>query len=704
MSQKGGSLFASAVFRKILSIGYEFESHDLAKMSLSRDKKALINSDLTLRTVEGKMAEDDIRVFDENYLTVHLPNDVHHKSPEKEPKTPDVIPEEELRKEDKMDEEEDELYREYAEEFDNEDDNEEEIDEELEAFLEYFEQEEQDDQFREKEKHSYLEYFYEGREKDTEHDKENTKFQLTNDNGETYFSTLLDKKCKALKEKGLKRNNFYLFKTRKGKTYRIHFTDTSMEYCGSFSGLEVVVTYYKPKTERQYVVKSENPNIILDTFVDALSRIVDHFINLKKMRGTFLVADDKLNYSPLGSFDNKRELYYKPGTNLFYMATYDEETLKKTKNLPSMTFSPQMTFRCNAYDALEIMKELLKSESSFKLGKKIISEHKGEQDNLLIVETAVDKLIAKHNIEYPDRIININNNIDKTFRTYLFFILYKVFSYIQGHDEILKVKERLTEGEDKTYLKDYLSFASRHSNAVLYQRVKELAQELYGITDIKEIQDLLFDETICNEFFESQEMAEDDFDEDGNYKYGDPLKNHLKKGEPNYGDPMYSLSSYFDYFETHTEDESDDWFIEAKLDIFSTTFDLNDDKILLENRYFANEFVLFAKNVLSRKYRGNWLTLNDMLNITNKYYEPSKMKKMKNMEYNPIKRKLVKKCKPGFIRSINFKCMIPGIKLNRGRSRKKSKTRRSKKSNQSNGSIKRTSHYHQRTKKVKHRR
>jgi len=697
MTQKGGSLFASAAFKKILSIGYEFESHDLAKMSLSRDRKALINSDLTLRTVEGKIAEDDIRPFGENYLTVHVPKTKRGNSEKREPKTPEQVPEAKI---DNIDEE-DELAREYAEEFGEEEEaNEDDMDEMLDAFYEYLEEEEKEEKFKEKEKNSYLEYFFESRAKDTQHDRENTKFQLTNDNGEIYLSTLLDKKCKALAEKGIGKNDMYLFKTRKGRTYRINFTDDLPENCGSFSGLEVVITYYKPKTERQYVVKSENPNIILDTFVDAISRIVDHFASLKKMRGTFLVADDRIHYSPLGSYDNKRELYYKPGTNLFYMATYDEAKLTKTKGLTSMTFSPQMTFRCNAYDALEIMKELLKSESSFKIGKKLIREHKGEESYYLIVENTIDKLIAKHNIEYPDHIIKIETNIEKTFRTYLFFILYKVFSYIQGHDEILKEKTKLGEGEDQTYLKDYLSFASRHSNAVLYERVKELAQELFGITDVKEIHDLLFDEKICNEFYETHEMAEDDFDEEGNYKYGDPLKTHLKKGDENYGDPMYSLSSYFDYFETVTEDESDDWFIQAKLDVYSTTFDLTDDKILLENRYFSQEFILFAKNVLSPKYKGNWMTLGDMIKMVNKYYEPSKVAKMTNVEYNPIKRKIVKRCKPGFVRSNMFKCMVPSIKL-KAKSRRKSRT---KKTRVSTGSKKSPGRRHSKTRKIKRRR
>jgi hypothetical protein len=698
MLQKGGSLFASAAFRKILSIGFEFESHDLAKLSLSRDRKALINSDLALRNVDEKMAEDDIRVFGNNYLTIHVPKTKNGKSEKREPKTPEQAPEE---KEDKQHE----TGENDAEELGDEDANEDEIDEELAAFLEYMEEQEKEDEFKEKEKDSYLEYFFESREKDTPYDRENTKFQLTNDNGEIYFNTLLDKKCKALVEKGIQKNDMYLFKTRKGRIYRIHFTDNSSEHCNSFSGLEVVITYYKSKIERQYVVKSENPNIILDTFVDAISRIVDHFANLKKMRGTFLIADDRIHYSPLGHYDNRRELYYKPGTNLFYMATYDEEDLKKEKNLAAMTFAPQMTFRCNACDALEIMKEILKSDPSFKLGTKLIREHKSELQTFNLVEKIVDELIQRHNIDYPDHLIHQNSSNDKSFRTYIFFIFYKIYSYIQGHVAILK--ENFEQGEDKTYLKDYLSFASRHSNSVLYERVKELASELYGIEEPQEIKDLLFDEKICDALFDLSEMNENDYDDDGNFKYGDPTHSHLVKDDPHYGDPMYSLSSYFDHFETADENEENDWFIVAKIDIFSTTFDLTDDKILLENRYFANEFILFAKNTLSSKYKGNSFSLNDMIKMVNKYYEPSKIQKMINVEYNPIKKKIVKRCKPGFVRSNMFKCMVPGLKLKPKKSRRKSisrKTRKSKRSNRSNGSNNSIGRHNSKTRKIKRRR
>ena len=47
----GGSLLADKKFKKILSIGYEFETHDLTKLSLHQNKESLINSTLTLRVL-----------------------------------------------------------------------------------------------------------------------------------------------------------------------------------------------------------------------------------------------------------------------------------------------------------------------------------------------------------------------------------------------------------------------------------------------------------------------------------------------------------------------------------------------------------------------------------------------------------------------------------------------------------------------------
>ena len=49
----GGSLKQNKIFSKILSIGYEFETDDITKLSLHSNDHTLVNSDLTLRTLEN---------------------------------------------------------------------------------------------------------------------------------------------------------------------------------------------------------------------------------------------------------------------------------------------------------------------------------------------------------------------------------------------------------------------------------------------------------------------------------------------------------------------------------------------------------------------------------------------------------------------------------------------------------------------------
>jgi hypothetical protein len=53
-SLNGGSLKHS-ILSKILSIGYEFETGDITKFSLHANQHTLINSDLSLRTLEEKI-------------------------------------------------------------------------------------------------------------------------------------------------------------------------------------------------------------------------------------------------------------------------------------------------------------------------------------------------------------------------------------------------------------------------------------------------------------------------------------------------------------------------------------------------------------------------------------------------------------------------------------------------------------------------
>lgn len=253
----GGSLISDKTFKKILSIGYEFETHDLAKLSLHSNKKSLINSDLVLRSLKNKIDRNSVKVIDDNYLSVRIP----------------------IEKEGKILTENNESEESESEETngdDNEGEENEEMDEDEREFMEAFNYE---IQLEKHENDSYLEYFNENRKHDN---KETIKFQITNDITDGEFDSMIKEYCRDLT---IPKNEMYIFKTKGGKVFDFKFSDKLTNNCKTFTGVEYVITYYNPK--------KDNPNIIIDTFIDACSRIIDHLGDLKKTTGALMIADNE---------------------------------------------------------------------------------------------------------------------------------------------------------------------------------------------------------------------------------------------------------------------------------------------------------------------------------------------------------------------------------------------------------------------------
>lgn len=596
--QKGGDLGADAAFKKILSIGYEFECADLAKLSLHSNKKTFINSDLALRILKEKVDRKSIKYVDDpHYLHVRIP--IHKRGTEA------VIMTEAEEEED-----EDDFLKELKEEFPEE--YEEEIKQKKQIELE------------KKENESYLEYFFENRKTDN---KETVKFFITNDLADTVFNKMLKEKCKELT---IPKNDMYFFKTNKGKLYDIKFSEeiATNEYCDSFSSVEFVVTYYSPK--RDYA------NVIMDKFVDACSRVIDHMGDLKKIKGELVMHDNnKTHYTKSGPLGKDRCLYHKPGTNLFYMDTYDDEELEELQTLGDATLTPQMTFRSKAQDSLPIMKEILKLHGKVKKGKSVANDMIYELNTILFVETHVDNLIKEHN-ENSKKKIDLTTAIGNTLKLYLFLIFYKLNMFILNHVSIFT-----KEG----YLKDFLTFSSRHSNGTLFERVKEILREHYGVETTAQIYKFLNKPKIIQNFYEKEEDddedEEHDFDEDGNYKYNyDAHDTDLSEEDPNFGNPLFSMISYFKYLDA----KESDWLRDAKYDVFSTTFELKSDEVLLENRYFLYEINFFLKNNTTSKFNERNLSLRNMQSVVNNFYG-SKMKNMMTLTKHPGKQRVTRRSK-----------------------------------------------------------
>ena len=66
MSFFGGDLSKHEVFKKNLSIGFEFETHEISKFVLHENGKILINSAFTLTTLKNHMISSPDKYIQEN--------------------------------------------------------------------------------------------------------------------------------------------------------------------------------------------------------------------------------------------------------------------------------------------------------------------------------------------------------------------------------------------------------------------------------------------------------------------------------------------------------------------------------------------------------------------------------------------------------------------------------------------------------------
>jgi hypothetical protein len=594
-----GILLPNTNFKDILSIGFEFECADLIKTSLHSNKKSLVVSDLALRTLKDKIENNSITLaHDPHYLLVRMPIDKKYRGDIKE-----EIEDDEFIKQ---------LKEEYPEEYEKEQQAKEEK-----------AKEEREKVFA-KVKNSYPEYFYENRKTDN---KNTIKFQITNDLADTTFNVMLKKQCAALK---IPKNDMYFFRTNGGKLYDFKFSEdiATDKTCEAFSSVEFVATYLSPKENHE--------NIIIDTFVDACSRIVDHLGDLKKIKGELLFHDNT-HFFRAGNLGKDRCLYHKPGTNLFYMDSYDDENVDALQTLGDALLAPQMTFRSKAPNTFSIMKEIVNVRGRVKKGKSTAKDLDYEYNVLVYLEECVDKLFQIHN---ETAAIKIDKNTDrgKTLHLYLFLIFYKLNMFIIYHASIF-AKEY--------YLKDFISFSSRHSNIVLFERIKEILKTHYGLSgadddDNAKIYQFINQPKVLKELYEKEEGEEDDeadFDENDEYKYNyDAHVDDLSEDDPNFGNPLYSMPSYFKYFDANGAD----WLRENKYDTFSTTFELHGDEVLIEDRNFMYEINLYLKNNMKSSFANRNLTIHNLHSIVNHYYG-NKMKKMITLTRDPKKHSLTRR-------------------------------------------------------------
>jgi hypothetical protein len=553
----------SNAFKKILSIGFECETHDLAKLNLSNDGKILYNTEYMISSAyKNKMQEMNSRVYE-------IKDNVKAKP--------------------------------------------------------------------------FLEVFNEPLYDSAKNVNPDITFQITNDVGNTPFIEMVENYfCEKDK---ISKDKMYVFKPKSGKKeYKIHFTNRLKKYasCGTFSGVEFIGTYFKPTFSN---------TIILDTFKHFCTRIIDHFSNLTEIPGDLLYTGDN-SREKIGYLE-KRILYHKPETNLYYLQTFDDEDpdVKQTFNIDDVVFSPQTTFSVKAEDLYDVLKAL--SDINIKTTNEEILELQDEIQNsyLLItrMKNCAKELLQEHNSNSKHK-ISVTSVHGKRIINALMMIFYKM--------EVFNEDFYQNRSKVDTYFKDFLTFSSRHRNDTYYQYIKSVIQEKFNNTlSPQQVVDIVF------HILNKPDIVK-------KYMYAHSPKVFQFRPDINhvdYGNLRKSFLSYFDFLEQPTRRNNlnaenkiiyTDYLTFKDFDTKSTTFPLVDNLILIEFRDFVRELqILFNRlNVEKEGSVSVGLTirqLKEFVRIMNQKQSPAKLF---DKEYNPNTNRFVKKCKEGYERDKHFRC------------------------------------------------
>jgi len=494
---RGGDIHAKSAFEKILSIGYEMESTDLAKLTLMSDG-VFLNTDTATKDI-AKINDPDLSEDNIN-------------------------------------------FQEYT--------------------------------MRQEE--TFKEAAYNNGEVD-----KNIVFNITSDVARSPFVKELEKICSTEEFEDSTpseiKNTMYRFRPGnypQEDDIPINFVFWNDDpHCSFFSDVEWIFTHYKP---------AKSKSVIIDTFFLSASNLIRHLDGLEATTGRLLFKADEESKDITIRNPKDRVLFHHPNTNLYYLQT---DNYKTPININNICLAPQMTFSAHISDLFSIMKQL--ASDSIRSIPAVQKKFDGLLTFLNMIEKFTQVLIDEFNERYPAYAITKQHKVlYKSIKNYMSLIFYKLHIYINDY-YIDTIKNTAT------YLKDYLTFNSRHSNYILYCGLKKALLEYYGnkISEkniVKLIHKLLLQQSILEEYL---------LDDIENVKKNalNP-ENKLNKKHQHYGNPMYSLHSYFQFFEDpliaekkieNNASNTPDWLVYTDIDIYSTPMDLKDHIVLTEFRGFG---------------------------------------------------------------------------------------------------------------------
>jgi hypothetical protein len=434
------------------------------------------------------------------------------------------------------------------------------------------------------------------------------------------YKANVDKFYELIAEIYKQQDTYYKYKRidiNPNPVYDIQFEMWQNATCGTFADVEWVITYYKPTASN---------NIILETFINAIENLMKHLEKYTgEMHGNLTLSLENpdtgiINTSIVGHPAMRKIFYNKERAEeenqIYYLQTHLRSDPSLNFTLDDCSVTPQMTFSTLIEDVFDVMKYL--AQDSINNGNDN-AKNVHRYNVLENVENCVNELVNKYNesetayLLLPDnknaKIRELKRQLIKEIKNYIGLILLKLYVYI---NEYLTI-----DPADRTYLKDSLSFNSRHKNYELYNATKEAIRELFQGEELSNdtiaeiIQHLVIDEEILTEYLLDKGSVLEHA-----YSIDKVVDLDNDKGEE-YGDPTASMLSYFQFFENPArenniadedgelvdedeEGEEDnnkfkyhDWLEYSKVDIFSTQMDIQKhngrrNKILIEFRGFSS--------------------------------------------------------------------------------------------------------------------
>jgi hypothetical protein len=338
------------------------------------------------------------------------------------------------------------------------------------------------------------------------------------------------------KIKEINKDNLYQFKIFENneytKVYKINFAHDSLRACNEFTDVEFIATYYKPKLTE---------NIILDTFVNAISNITAYVDSLQIQKGSFFIKDSLQNNEYIiVEYPTLRNLLIDPNSSVRFI-NMNVNYKNNDSDIYNLTVTPQMTFSCQIEHLFSIVKELYKNSGQTQNYNEFtnnINNNLQTQLSIIIrIENIVNELFRNYNNLYTPKFTDEQINILKN---YVGLILYKLYKYYNSYLPEINIR--------KTYLKDKLSINSRHLNIQLYDKLKENIANMINDNDMNKTIDIIHNLILQPNILSNIQTGLIN-------KTDNVRKNAFKKSNIldisnyNYGNPYYSLRSYFDHFE-----------------------------------------------------------------------------------------------------------------------------------------------------------